>query len=159
MNILVTGGLGLIGSNLVEKLRLENHNVITLDLKPEADYVLDISKDDLSQIKEDINVIYHLAAQPFGRGSEEDPFKDLDFNTKGTLNVCYLAKLKNVSQVIYTSTMAVYGDKHLASPRGSTVLRSENHKSIRYNNELDTAGIHGDTLEQHAKGMALCKDM
>ena len=41
MNILVTGGLGLIGSNLVEKLRLENHNVITLDLKPEADYVLD----------------------------------------------------------------------------------------------------------------------
>jgi len=114
MNILVTGGLGLIGSNLVKKLKSENHNVITLDLKPEADYVLDISKDDLSQIKEDIDIIYHLAAQPFGRGSEEDPFKDLDFNTKGTLNVCYLAKLKNVSQVIYTSTMAVYGDNEYA---------------------------------------------
>jgi UDP-glucose 4-epimerase len=114
MNVLVTGGLGLIGSNLVKKLKSENHNVITLDLKPEADYVLDISKDDLSQIKEDIDIIYHLAAQPFGRGSEEDPFKDLDFNTKGTLNVCYLAKSKNVSQVIYTSTMAVYGDNEYA---------------------------------------------
>jgi UDP-glucose 4-epimerase len=115
MNILVTGGLGFIGYNLVKKLKLKNHNVITLDLKPGADYVLDISKDDLSQIKEDIDIIYHLAAQPFGRGSEEDPFKDLDFNTKGTLNVCYLAKLKNVSQIIYTSTTAVYGNNEYAS--------------------------------------------
>jgi UDP-glucose 4-epimerase len=110
MNILVTGGLGFIGSNLVKKLKSEDHNVITLDLKPGADYVLDISKDDLSQIKEDIDVIYHLAAQPFGRGSEEDPTKDVDYNVKGTLNVCYLAKTKKVSQVIYTSTMAVYGN-------------------------------------------------
>ena len=30
MNILVTGGLGFIGYNLVKKLKLKNHNVITL---------------------------------------------------------------------------------------------------------------------------------
>ena len=114
MNILVTGGLGLIGSNLVKELKQLNHNAITVDLKPEADYVLDISKDDLTQIKENIDVIYHLAAQPFGRGSEEDPFKDLDFNTRGTMNVCYLAKNKNVSHIIYTSTMAVYGNNEYA---------------------------------------------
>ena len=58
MNILVTGGLGLIGSNLVKELKQLNHNVITVDLKPEADYVLDISKDDLTQIKENIDVVF-----------------------------------------------------------------------------------------------------
>ena len=114
MNILVTGGLGLIGSNLVKELKKLNHNVITVDLKQGADYVLDISKDDLTQIKENIDVIYHLAAQPFGRGSEDDPLTDLNYNVKGTLNVCYLAKAKNISRIVYTSTMAVYGNNEYA---------------------------------------------
>lgn len=115
MNILVTGGLGFIGSNLVSILKILGYNVITLDLKDGADYQLDISKDDLTQIKENIDVIYHLAAQPFGKGSELDPILDVDYNVKGTLNICYLAKYKNIKHLIYTSTMAVYGDNEFAS--------------------------------------------
>ena len=115
MNILVTGGCGLIGSNLVPVLRKTGHKVIVVDLKEPADYVLDISKDSLDIIAEDIDVIYHLAAQPFGKGSEIDPFLDLDYNIKGTLNVCYLAKQKKVNRIIYTSTMAVYGNNDFAS--------------------------------------------
>lgn len=115
MNILITGGLGFIGSNLVSILKILGYNVITLDLKDGADYQLDISKDDLTQIKENIDVIYHLAAQPFGKGSELDPILDVDCNVKGTLNVCYLAKYKNIKHLIYTSTMAVYGNNEFAS--------------------------------------------
>lgn len=115
MNILITGGCGLIGSNLVLALKQAGHKVIVVDLKEPADYVLDISKDSLDVIIEDIDVIYHLAAQPFGKGSEINPFLDLDYNIKGTLNICYFAKHKKVSRVIYTSTMAVYGDNDFAN--------------------------------------------
>jgi len=115
MNILVTGGEGFIGKNLVNKLKQLNHKVISLDIKGTPDYLLDISKDDLSVIKEDIDIIYHLAAQPFGKGSELDPFLDLNYNITGTLKVCYLAQSKNVKKIIYTSTVAVYGNNELAS--------------------------------------------
>ena len=115
MNILVTGGHGLIGINLVSKLKKMNHNVITVDLNPAADYVLDISSDDLLQINESIDMIYHLAAQPYGRGSEENPILDLHYNIKGTLQICYLAAHKHVKHVVYTSTMAVYGNNDNAT--------------------------------------------
>lgn len=119
MNILVTGAEGFIGKNLVEKLKKLNYRVISLDIKGNPDYLLDISKDDLSSIKEDIDIIYHLAAQPFGRGSELDPFLDLDYNVTGTLKVCYLAQSKKVKKIIYTSTVAVYGNNDLASESSS----------------------------------------
>lgn len=114
MNILVTGASGFIGSNLVEKLKQLNYNVTTLDIKGTPDYKVDISTNDKINIKEDIDVIFHLAAQPFGKGSEINPYMDTDYNVKGTLNVCYLAKEKNVKKFIYTSTTAVYGDNEFA---------------------------------------------
>ena len=43
MRILVTGGCGFIGNNLINKLKSQNHYVKTIDLKPEADYSFDIS--------------------------------------------------------------------------------------------------------------------
>lgn len=115
MNILVTGANGLVGTNLVSKLKEMNHNVITVDLNLKADYVLDISSDDLLQIEEPIDIIYHLAAQPYGRGSEIDPLLDLEYNIKGTLRICYLAEYKQVKHVVYTSTMAVYGNNDNAN--------------------------------------------
>jgi UDP-glucose 4-epimerase len=115
MNILVTGGCGLIGSNLVTALKKLDHNVITVDINESADYVLDISMDDLLQIEEPIDVIYHLAAQPYGRGSEIDPSMDLEFNIRGTMRICYLAEYKQVKHIVYTSTMAVYGNNDNAS--------------------------------------------
>lgn len=60
---------------------------------------------------------------------------------------------KQTGEIMPILTTAIFGEKHLGSPRGSTVLRSENHSSVKYNGELDSHGVHGDTLEQHAKGM------
>jgi UDP-glucose 4-epimerase len=119
MTILVTGGAGFIGRHLVERLLMENHKVIVADFpekhfKDVTYYGLDLSKEDWSQISEEIDIIYHLAAQPYGRGSEELPFQDLSYNTEAFLKMCYFAKAKKVKKVIYTSTMAVYGNNELA---------------------------------------------
>ena len=113
MNILVTGGSGFIGTKLVKKLKLLGHNVTTVDLKIGSDYVFDICKlenfNKLNNLKFD--VIYHLAAQSYGIGSLENPHRDLEWNAIGTLNVCLYAQQKNIKKIIYTSTMAVYGNR------------------------------------------------
>ena len=110
-NILVTGGCGFIGTHLVDRLKSLDYNVITVDLKPEADYSFDISKyKNFEKIKENIDVIYHTAGQSYGYKSLEEPELDIDWNAKGTLNVCTFAKNKKVKKIIYTSTMAVYGE-------------------------------------------------
>ena len=115
MNILVTGGEGFIGKNLVNKLRGLGHKVVSVDIKGSPDYLIDICKDDLSIIKEDVDIVYHLAAQPFGKGSELNPFMDLDYNIRGTLKVCYFAQSRKVKKIVYTSTVAVYGNNELAT--------------------------------------------
>lgn len=120
MNILITGGLGFIGKNLVEFLsKNTQYNIITLDIKESnyshTHYKMDIRNYcDLTTIKEDIDIIYHLAAQSYGKGSLIDPMYDLETNIKGTYNIIELAKLKKVKKIIYSSSMAVYGNRNIS---------------------------------------------
>lgn len=116
MNILVTGAAGFIGTSLVKKLKLLGHNVISIDIQ-QSDYIVDITNFQSFSVlnKYKFDLIYHLAAQSYGRGSLENPHKDLDWNAVGTLNVCLYAQKQNIKKIIYTSTMAVYGDKNLAN--------------------------------------------
>ena len=55
-----------------------------------------------------------------------NPQRDLDWNAKGTLNVCLFAKdrREHVKKIIYTSTMAVYGDRDLAKETDDCGLSS-----------------------------------
>ena len=144
MNILITGASGFIGQNLVNYFIKEGmHNIITLDLKQlkhnTNHYCLDISNYDyLLNIKEDIDVIYHLAAQSYGKGSLLEPEKDIDWNAKGTLNICRLAKLKKVKKIIYSSSMAIYGNK-------------ETSKEIDYPEPLSNYGVSKLTGEFYIK--------
>jgi len=109
--ILVTGGKGFIGSNLVKRLKNLGHYVKVVDIKPNEDYCFDISQyQNFTQINEHFDIIYHLAAQSGGYRSLIEHELDLDWNAKGTLNVCMFAKSKKVKKIIYTSTMAVYGE-------------------------------------------------
>tara|TARA_R110001592_G_scaffold10504_7_gene54370 strand:- start:858 stop:1763 length:906 start_codon:yes stop_codon:yes gene_type:complete len=111
-NILVTGGCGFIGRNLVKKLKSLGHNVIICDLKAESpDYAYDISNyNELSKITDTIDIIYHMAAQSYGYRSLIEPELDIDWNAKGTLNVCRFAKERGIKKIVYASTMAVYGE-------------------------------------------------
>ena len=119
MRALVTGGAGFIGSHLTEEL-LKTGEVIVLDnlstgkrqnLPGGVELVeADISKQaGLDQIKNDFDVIFHLAAQTSVGRSLEEPLKDFGTNAAGTLNVLEFAR-KGGSKVVYASSCACYGD-------------------------------------------------
>lgn len=123
MKILVTGGAGFIGSNVVDLLLHEGHDVVVVDnlvtgrysnLNPAATfYQLDIRSSNLSQIfeKERPEVVNHHAAQMDVRRSVADPLYDADVNVKGSLNVLECARKYDVRQFVYASSGGtVYGE-------------------------------------------------
>jgi UDP-glucose 4-epimerase len=124
MRILVTGGLGFIGSHLQEKLIKEGYEVAIVDNLRSGDinrlsqkakfYKVDITdKTTLEGVFKDFNpqVIFHLAAQIEVESSITDPYEDLNINTVGTLNLLELCKKKGIHKFIYSNTGgACYGN-------------------------------------------------
>ncbi|MEJ5167509.1 MAG: NAD-dependent epimerase/dehydratase family protein, partial [Thermoanaerobaculia bacterium] len=123
MKILVTGGAGFIGSNVVDLLIQEGHDVVVVDnlvtgkyanINPAATfYQIDIRSSNLAQIfeKERPDVVNHHAAQMDVRRSVADPLYDADVNVKGSLNVLECARKYEVKQFIYASSGGtVYGE-------------------------------------------------
>tara|TARA_B100000902_G_scaffold110007_1_gene111545 strand:+ start:484 stop:1365 length:882 start_codon:yes stop_codon:yes gene_type:complete len=114
MNILVTGGAGFIGSNLVDRLVEEGYNVTVIDnystgLRSNevagAYYINgDIKDPDLiKSTNTQYDVIYHLAAVSRIKPSLSDPVDCINNNFIGTLNVLEYA-YENVCQVIYAGS-------------------------------------------------------
>ena len=114
-NILVTGGVGFIGTNLVAELRSRGHHVWTCDI---------LQSPDPQHIKADTGVyqqvewifrnykfdyVYHLAAE-YGRWNGEDHYENLwRTNVIGTKNMLRLQELHHF-RMIFFSSAEVYGD-------------------------------------------------
>ena len=130
MKVLVTGGAGFIGSNLVERLLLRGDSVILFDNLSRCGVEKNISwlkktckTNKLKIVKADIrnfskvlemvkgvDVIFHLAAQVAVTSSVANPREDFEINLLGTLNVLEAARCqKKKPIVIYSSTNKVYG--------------------------------------------------
>ena len=113
--ILVTGGAGFIGTNLVNELRTRGHEVIALDLynTDREDYIrADVRNHrQLERVFErwNFDYVYHLAAE-YGRWNGEDYYENLwATNVIGTKHMIRLQeKLK--SKMIFFSSAEVYGD-------------------------------------------------
>lgn len=121
--ILVTGGAGFIGSNLVDALIDEGHDVVVVDnlysgkrenLNPKAKfYQIDICGQELERVfqKERPDIIDHHAAQIDLRKSVSDPIFDAQINILGSINVLSNCQKYKVKKVIFASTGgAIYGD-------------------------------------------------
>jgi len=120
MRISVTGGFGFIGSNLVEKLLLANHEITVIDdlstgvisnlnfdnLNFQQISITDVSN--LEKALEKSEVIVHLAARGSVPRSLLNPVATHEVNATGTLNVLESAR-KNGAHVIYSSSSSVYG--------------------------------------------------
>ncbi|MBI1911069.1 MAG: NAD-dependent epimerase/dehydratase family protein [Deltaproteobacteria bacterium] len=123
MKILVTGGAGFIGSNVVDAYVAAGHEVIVVDnlssgklsnINPKTRfYLLDIRSNELKKVfefeKPDI-VNYH-AAQISVTASVKDPLFDADVNIKGFLNLLESARLNKTKKLILISSGgAIYGE-------------------------------------------------
>lgn len=128
MKILVTGAAGFIGSHVVERLVSLGHDVMILDNLSTGrienlETVLDKIKGhycdivNLGELDSCLNqwgspdAIIHLAAQAAITTALKNPFRDLEVNGIGTLNMLRLAESYHVKKFVYASTSAVYGDK------------------------------------------------
>jgi len=111
MKILVTGGAGFIGSNLIKRLLNEEHDHIVHSLD---DYSTGKTKikgceyfegdiEEIDTIHKDYDLIFHLAAQSRVQPSFQNPTETFRVNVKGTEEVCKFAS-RIGAKVVYAGS-------------------------------------------------------
>lgn len=122
MKILVTGGAGFIGSNIVDALVDLGHDVVVIDnlstgkkefVNPKAKfYEIDITDPKLNEIfeQEKPEAVFHLAAQIDLRKSVEEPLFDAQTNILGSINLLESVCKNGVKKIIFSSSAAIYGN-------------------------------------------------
>jgi UDP-glucose 4-epimerase len=117
MKILVTGGAGFIGTNLIKRLVDEGHKVLSLDdysTGTKGNHVQGVTywRGDIETIEflnGEFDLCYHIAAQSRVQPSFEEPTECFRVNVKGTQAVMEWAKAKNV-KVIYAGSSSKHHD-------------------------------------------------
>ncbi|MFQ6057053.1 MAG: NAD-dependent epimerase/dehydratase family protein [Methanosarcinales archaeon] len=149
MKILITGGAGFIGSNLVKKLEKENEVVVLDNFSTgKREYLSNCkatvingdlrNKELVLKATKDIEVVIHLAAHTSVIESIENPSFDFENNVIGTLNLLEASFKNKVEKFIFDSYNAVIGDplyvpideKHPVKPKspyGASKLAAEGY--------------------------------
>ena len=121
MKILITGGAGFIGSNIVEHFHKTDDVVVLDNLRSgfernlagfRATFVRG-SVTDKAAVENaawGADYIFHLAAMVSVPESVENPRETVDINVHGTLNVLDAARTHGVKKVVISSSAAIYGD-------------------------------------------------
>jgi len=136
MKILVTGGLGLIGHNVVARLEAQDHEVVITDTRTnygiidpaELDYLMaerrkkirtdrvyhiditDADSFDWLVEQHQPQVIIHCASFPRQKVVNANPAWGARVMMEGMINICESAKKHRVERVVYISSSMVYGD-------------------------------------------------
>jgi len=130
--ILVTGGAGFVGSNLVEMLLLEGAKVTAYDnlslgrkefllpfmKNPKFKFIKAdlLNRKKLDKVMRSQNIVFHMAANsdiPYGMKFPEVELKN---GTIATHNVLEVMRKNGVKKIVFASTSAVYGDKPKVLP-------------------------------------------
>ena len=162
--VLVTGGAGFVGSNLVRRLLREEARVTVLDdlftgsrenLPATGLTFVEGSVCDpplVEHLVADSEVVFHAAARNIVV-STRNPRDDFETNIGGTLNVLMAARATGVQRVVYTSSTSVYGnprylpvneDDHLSllTPYAVSKLSGEHYCMAFYESyELPTTAV------------------
>jgi UDP-N-acetylglucosamine 4-epimerase len=124
--VLVTGGAGFIGSNLVDSFLQSGNTVVCLDnfstgkrenlkaFENNPDFKLiegDIRNyDDCVKAVENIDIVFHQAALGSVPRSIKDPVSSTDVNIGGFVKMLFAAKESGVKRFIYAASSSTYGD-------------------------------------------------
>lgn len=163
--ILVTGGSGFVGTNLVAKLLDDGHHVRVLDsltrsgsasnlrwLRDTYGDAIEFTQGDVRdpdavlRAMDGIDHVYHLAAQVAVTTSLRDPRSDFEVNAFGTLNVLEAARAQ-VTQpsIVFASTNKVYGALPLLEVRsaGTRYVPLDEHARMSGVGEATQLDFHG----------------
>lgn len=123
MKVLVTGGAGFIGSNIVRLLLAEGHGVNVLDnlssgyeanlhLFTGIRFVRGDVRDPEAVCKgmDGAEVVFHLAASVGNKRSIDNPVEDSEVNVLGTLKVLEEARRCGVRKVVFSSSAGIFGE-------------------------------------------------
>ena len=147
-NILISGGNGFIGSYLVKRLEskykitvIDNNSSIggIIYVSPNVRFIKGDIRDKniykkLSKIKFD--TVYHLAAQSAGESSYDNPEYDILTNSYGTYLLTKFCVNNNVRKIIYTSTVAVYGNQSGLIRETSSIEPDSIYGASKFTGEL-----------------------
>ena len=126
MNYFVTGCAGFIGSNLVDRLLANDHQVTGIDnfstgqrrflegaLTHPNFRLVEIDLLDLNALKQAFaggEMVFHLAANADVRFGVEHPRRDLEQNTIATYNVLEAMRANGIMRIVFSSTGSIYGE-------------------------------------------------
>ena len=119
---LVTGGAGFIGSNLVDKLLAEGHEVVVIDNEysdahdhfywndKAENHTFDICDyENTRPLYDGVDYVFHIAAEAKIQPAIENPIRAVQINSVGTCTVLQCAREAGVKKVMYSSTSSAYG--------------------------------------------------
>ena len=125
MKCIVTGGAGFIGSNLVDALIIEGHEVVVIDNESSdahdefywntkcSNHKVDICDySNMRPLFDEVDVVFHLAAEARIQPALLNPILASKTNVVGTCTVLQCAREAGVKRVVYSSTSSAYGLKN-----------------------------------------------
>ena len=121
--VLVTGGLGFIGSHIVDEV-IKDNEVIIIDNKstgkienlkyPNHENLTLIEKDlnevNLDKVLINVDYVFHLAAMASVPLSIDNPIKSTNDNLNATIKLLNACRANKVKKIIFSSSSSVYGD-------------------------------------------------
>ena len=155
MNILITGGAGYIGTELIYRLEVDEsvNKIVVYDNLSRSNYNLFLGKSKLGKVQfvqgdildsrklkkevDSADIVFHLAAKVTTPFADHNPHEFDQINNWGTAELCYLVQKSRVKKFIYASSVSVYG----ASEEETDIATSLNPKTF-----YGISKMHG---EQH----------
>lgn len=154
MNILITGGCGFIGTNLIKRISQSNYYIKTFDnlsvgingiMSPSyTNLILGDIRDEklINEATKDVDIVVHLAAHTSVVDSIREPQIDCEINVLGTLNLLRACVKNCVKKFIFASSNAAVGSQEPPvnerklplplSPYGASKLACEGYCSAFY---------------------------